>query len=968
MNVLGVNQDDVKSENSDAQSVTVYNNRNANRLDDEDGHEDRVIITRTEKANVKTTCPYCGVGCGVKASASAPVSGDTQHPANRGRLCVKGSSLHEALGNRDRLLTPRVDGHDVPWSEALSTVADRFNQIIAQHGPDSVAFYVSGQLLTEDYYVANKLMKGFIGSGNIDTNSRLCMSSAVAAHKRAFGEDVVPGCYEDLELADLVVLTGSNTAWAHPIVYQRIAAAKERRPEMRVVVIDPRKTATCDIADLHLAIAPGADAFLFAGLLVWLADEEYLDSDYIEKHTNGFDQALKHARASCADVAQVALRCGLNEADVKMFYRWFARTAKTVTLFSQGINQSETGTDKGNSIINAHLATGRVGLPGCGPFSITGQPNAMGGREVGGLSNQLAAHLDIENPLHRGVVQDFWQSPEICREPGLKAVDMFDAVARGKIKAIWIMATNPVVSLPDSEKVRKALIDCEFVVVSDCIANTDTSLCANVLLPAAGWGEKDGTVTNSERCISRQRAFLPLLGESKPDWWIVSQVAARMGHGQAFDYDSAAAIFREHAALSKSAAQQNRVFDISSLATLSDQRYAQLEPLQWPVNAAAPHGQKRLYADGKFSTADGRADFIAITPSTPDFIGKGEAVFCLNSGRVRDQWHTMTRTGRTAKLFRHIAEPFVEMHPLDAQGLLVPISDDVAAGGLSSGADNGADDSGKRSAATDAVLDSSEDACGEIEYVEVNSVHGSALVKLVVTPSQQRGSVFMPIHWNDQFASRARVDALVAPITDPYSGQPAFKQTAVMVSPWLPKWQGWLLLSPLSTSLLKNIQLPCEYWARMPLSESADGWALAGQSPMNVALVKQWVQDPLVEWIELCDEELGHYRVVALNAQRQPILWMAWSEQSNPKPDVEWLAEQFDQTLSGADRIGFVSGVSAQRGPDLGAVVCSCFQVRERTIAAAVEAGADTVEKVGRSCRAGTNCGSCIPELRAIIA
>lgn len=896
---------------------------------------------------VKTTCPYCGVGCGVKASASEPVSGDTQHPANRGRLCVKGSSLHETLGNRDRLLMPRVDGRDVPWSAALATVADRFNQTIAQHGPDSVAFYVSGQLLTEDYYVANKLMKGFIGSGNIDTNSRLCMSSAVAAHKRAFGEDVVPGCYEDLELADLVVLTGSNTAWAHPIVYQRIAAAKERRPDMRVVVIDPRKTATCDIADLHLAIAPGADAFLFSGLLVWLADEEYLDSDYIDQHTNGFDQALRQAREACADVAQVALHCGLNEADVKKFYRWFARTAKTVTLFSQGINQSETGTDKGNSIINVHLATGRVGLPGSGPFSITGQPNAMGGREVGGLSNQLAAHLDIENPLHRGVVQDFWQSPEICREPGLKAVDMFDAVASGKIKAIWIMATNPVVSLPNSEKVRQALMNCEFVVVSDCIANTDTSLCANVLLPASGWGEKDGTVTNSERCISRQRAFLPLLGESKPDWWIVSQVAAYMGHAQAFDYDSAAAIFREHAALSKSATQQNRVFDLSSLATMSDERYARLEPLQWPVNDAAPNGQKRLYGDGKFSTADGRAVFVAITPSVPSFIGKTENVLCLNSGRVRDQWHTMTRTGRTSKLFRHIAEPFIEMHPMDARALTLPIEADVVKEHL-----------GSARAEAENV---------GIEYVEVNSAHGSALVKLVVTPSQQRGSVFMPIHWNDQFASRARVDALVAPITDPHSGQPAFKQTAVTVKSWQPQWQGWLLRSSLPTSLQQDIQLPCEYWARMPLTGCVDGWALAGQSPMSIALVKQWVTDPLVEWIELCDEEQGHYRVVALDAQCRPILWMAWSEQSNPKPDLEWLAEQFEQTVRGADRIGFVSGVSAQRGPDLGAVVCSCFQVRERTIEAAVAAGADTVEKVGRSCRAGTNCGSCIPEVRALI-
>ncbi|MEO5614723.1 MAG: molybdopterin-dependent oxidoreductase, partial [Cypionkella sp.] len=440
-----------------------------------------------EPGQIRTTCPYCGVGCGILAAADGKgglsVKGDPDHPANKGRLCSKGSALGETVGLEGRLLAPRVFGQDVTWDDALGVVAKRFSKVIADHGPDAVAFYVSGQLLTEDYYVANKLMKGFIGSANIDTNSRLCMASSVAGHKRAFGSDTVPGLYEDLELADLVVLTGSNLTWCHPVLYQRLAVAKAARPAMKIVVIDPRRTATCDIADLHLAIAPGSDAVLFNALLVAIADKGAVDLDYLS-NVAGYPEALTAAGAS--DPSET----GLPAADLAAFLRLWTSTEKVVTVYSQGINQSSSGSDKVNAILNCHLATGRIGRPGMGPFSVTGQPNAMGGREVGGLANMLACHLDIENQSHRDAVQGFWASPAMAQEPGLKAVDMYRAVAHGTIKAIWIIHTNPAVTMPDADAVAVAIRACPFVVVSDITAETDTARLAHVLLPATAWGEK----------------------------------------------------------------------------------------------------------------------------------------------------------------------------------------------------------------------------------------------------------------------------------------------------------------------------------------------------------------------------------------------------------------------------------------------------------------------------------------------
>src|SRR4051795_6910717 len=562
----------------------------------------------------KTACPYCGVGCGILATpdgrGGAAISGDPEHPANFGRLCSKGSALGETLGLTNRLLYPMIrcdkgSMERVAWSDALDHVAHRFQHIIARDGPGAVAVYLSGQLLTEDYYVANKLMKGFLGSANVDTNSRLCMASAVAGHRRAFGADTVPGVYADLDEADLIVLVGSNAAWCHPVLFQRILRNKAERGA-RIVVIDPRRTATAEDADLFLPIAPGKDSALFCGLLVHLADLCALDYRYIDAHTDGFENALARARAIAPDLTATARLAGLPAADVARFFELFHTIPNAVTCFSQGVNQSSQGTDKVNAIINCHLATGRIGRRGQGPFSLTGQPNAMGGREVGGLANQLAAHMGFNvDDIDR--VGRFWQAPRVATREGLKAVQLFDAIARGKIKALWVMATNPAVSLPRARQVREALGRLDLFVVSDNVAANDTVAAgAHVLLPAAAWGEKDGTVTNSERRISRQRAFLPPPGEAKPDWWMVTQVARRMGFAPAFPYRTAADIFREHAALSSFENGGRRAFDLGGLADIGDDAFAALDPVQWPMPAGEPRLARppgpRFFAHGGFYT------------------------------------------------------------------------------------------------------------------------------------------------------------------------------------------------------------------------------------------------------------------------------------------------------------------------------------------------------------------------------
>ena len=874
----------------------------------------------SEQEAVRTTCPYCGVGCGVLVERDGDrykVSGDPEHPSNFGRLCSKGSSLGETLSLDDRLLHPEIKGKPTSWEVALDAVANRFARIIDEYGPDAVAFYVSGQLLTEDYYVANKLMKGYIGSGNIDTNSRLCMSSAVAGHKRAFGADTVPACYEDLELADLVVLAGSNAAWAHPVLFQRIAAAKKARPGTKVVVIDPRRTATCDIADLHLAIQPGSDAWLFNGLLNHLKREDAIAWTYLEAHVEGFGDALK--AVSGISIPKVAQQCGLPEADVAEFYRLFAQTPKTVTLFSQGINQSSSGVDKANAIINAHLATGRVGLPGASPFSITGQPNAMGGREVGGLANQLAAHMDFV-PEHIDVVGRFWGAANMAQQPGLKAVDMFEAVRDGRIKAVWIMATNPVVSMPEADRVAEALKACEFVVVSDTTRHTDTAQFAHVLLPAAAWGEKDGSVTNSERRISRQRAFLPPPGEARPDWWIVSEVARRMGFASGFDYSGPDAIFREHAALSAFENDGERDFNLSALKGVSTSEYDALAPVQWPVADKA--GSDHLFADGKFFTTSGKARMLAITPQAPAQAANDALPFVLNTGRIRDQWHTMTRTGKAAKLLAHIGEPYVEIHPQDAQRLGI----------------------------------------GHDGLARISNQNGEMLARVVESTDQRPGSLFAPIHWNGQFTGKGRADVLVNAVTDPISGQPEFKHAPVAIEAYPAAWHGFVI---------SREAFACAdhaYWTRirgngfwryeLAGAEAAANWPEA----MRQAFGQQG------DWIELKDSAARRYRGALIKDGR--LLAVCFFEREAASlPQRHWLASLFGkESLSDSERIALLSGRAPGANSDCGRVVCACFGVGENTLREAIAQGADSVEALGLRLKAGSNCGSCIPELRKLLS
>ncbi len=879
----------------------------------------------SETTITKTTCPYCGVGCGVLVNATADgdvtVSGDPDHPANWGRLCSKGSALADTIELDGRLLYPSVDGEQVSWERALDTVSDRLANIIAQDGPDAVAFYVSGQLLTEDYYVANKLMKGFIGSGNIDTNSRLCMSSAVAGYKRAFGSDSVPCSYQDLEQADLIVLEGSNLAWCHPVIFQRITQAKQQRPNLKIVVIDPRKTASCDIADHYLALKPGSDAMLFNGLLNYLHQHGYVDEAFIEQHTDGMAEALAAAQRSSGDMQQLAEDCGLTSAELNTFFALFADTQKVVTLYSQGVNQSSSGTDKSNSIINCYLATGRIGQPAMGPFSITGQPNAMGGREVGGLSNQLAAHMELANADHHDLVSRFWQSDNVASSEGAKAVDMFDAVANGKIKAIWIMATNPVVSMPDADKVKAALEACELVIVSDCEANTDTTACADILLPALAWGEKTGTVTNSERRISRQRAFLDQPGEAKQDWWIISQVAQRMGFASSFDYQNSAAIFQEHAALSGFENNGLRDFDISALKAINDNDYEQLKPVQWPINTDAPAGTERLFGDHHFFTPNGRAKLIAIDPRRPVHQVSEDYPLLLNTGRVRDQWHTMTRTARSPKLNNHTAEPMVELHASDAKALKL----------------------------TQGML------------AKVNSARGEVIVRVAISDGQQRGQVFMPIHWNQQFASNARVDSLIHASVDPISGQPEFKQTPVDITSYHAAWHGFILSR---TALIPPTH---SYWVAIK-GQQFWRYELAGETALSD--IHEWMAQQLGEQgdcIQFEDASLGVYRSAKLVSNR--LSWVAFISRSQALPTRSWLSQLFlEEKISDEVRIGLLAARPGVALPDVGPMVCACFGVGENTIMDAIrDQQATTVEQVGQCLKAGTNCGSCIPEIKKLL-
>ncbi|MCF8479687.1 MAG: molybdopterin-dependent oxidoreductase [Rhodospirillum sp.] len=868
------------------------------------------------EGGVKTTCPYCGVGCGVIARPGPKgwtIEGDKDHPANFGKLCSKGAMLADMLDPGPRLTRPVVDGRETEWETAITATADRLRATIAAHGPGSVAFYVSGQMLTEDYYVVNKLAKGFLGTPHVDTNSRLCMASTVVGHRRAFGEDVVPGAYEDLDEADLIVLVGSNLAWCHPILHRRVEVAARRGAKL--VVIDPRRTDSCDGADLHLAIRPGGDVALFNTLLLHLADGDALDLDWIEAHTRGLNEALAAART---DAPRATEAHGLSPSDLEPFLALFTATEKVVTVFSQGVNQSASGSDKVNAILNVHLATGRIGRPGMGPFSVTGQPNAMGGREVGGLANQLAAHLNPDDPADHDRLRRFWGASNLKAGHGLKAVDLFHAVKAGKIKALWIMATNPAVSLPDSALVREALALCPTVIVSDVVADTDTARHAHILLPAAAWGEKDGTVTNSERRISRQRGFLPAPGEARPDWVALRDVARALGYGAAFDHSHPAEIFAEHAALSAFENEGARVFNLGALSSLSRAAYDALEPVQWPVTASAPNGTARLFADGGFPTKDGCARLFPVRWIAPKSRPSDRFPLVLNTGRYRDQWHTMTRTGLSARLAAHRSEPTLDIHPEDA------LAHGLAEGGLA----------------------------------VVSNDLGRVTARVRVTEGQGRGQVFLPIHWTDGFSSAGVVSGLMAGTTDPLSGQPESKFSPVAVAPLGVAREGLLF------TRTRVIPGDAVHWTRMTL-ERGDLVTLAQGA--GAGMPQGTPQGTPQRAPDLRFEDLRRDALSAVwldEGRLEAVLYVGPLVQGVNRA---WVADRLDRVLEGGDRAALLAGRPAGPVVDRGRTVCSCMRVGEQTILAAIAQGAATVDTIATRTQAGTGCGSCRAEIGEIL-
>ena len=919
-----------------------------------------------DDALVQSTCAYCGVGCGVDISITegqaSTLVGSPEHPANFGRLCVKGTHLLDTVDITNRLLAPEVAGQQVSWDTAIAHVADKFGETIEKYGKDAVAFYVSGQLLTEDYYVANKLMKGYIGSANIDTNSRLCMSSAVSAYKRAFGEDVVPCDYQDLEQTDLIVLIGSNAAWTHPVLFQRMQRAKQINPACKLIVVDPRRTATAESADLHLAITPGSDAALYNGLLNYLAERGTLDHDYIEAHTQGFEETIK--QASNWGLTQVSEFCGVTKAELLSFYQYFEQASKAISMYSMGINQSTSGVDKCHAIINAHLVTGKIAKAGAGPFSITGQPNAMGGREVGGLANQLAAHMDIENSAHRDLVQTFWQSPHIPTQQGAKAVDMVEQMLAGKIKAVWVMGTNPLVSLPDHNQVAKAFEQCDFVVVSDCVTDNDTLVYADVKLPATPWLEKNGTVTNSERRISRQRAAVKPTGEAKHDWDIMSLVAQKMGFS-GFNYQHPYQIFTEFAALSgyQNAGASKRVFDMSGLAQISLAEYEQLEPVQWPVPkqpslqnqpVSASHNlssvqskRNRVFANGEYATATGKANFFPVTPKLPEQQASKQFPLVLNSGRFRDQWHTMTRTGVAPALTQHLAKPFLSVNPVDASSY-----------GLS-----------------------------DHQIVKVSSAKGELYVPVQVSDSVAVGECFMPIHWNQQFSGSATVSSLYDAAVDPISGQPELKHTGIAITAakfeqYIDCYVSQALLQDIESQssnehenqgLAKSIAAHCAYWLK---AKQPNSWhyQLATTADQTLTMAKFQQLFPCQgEWLSFNDDGSQLSHIVCL--KNGAVMFAAYFATSVTEHSLEnafgnakkWVDELFAHESLSFAQVQALLSKTAPAAADESRKVCSCFNVTENKIREAVQAGADSVTALGNKLKCGTNCGSCKPELQTII-
>ncbi|MGQ0511631.1 MAG: nitrite reductase small subunit NirD [Betaproteobacteria bacterium] len=826
--------------------------------------EDGWIVVQPRR-QVATTCCYCGVGCGVVVSAHKngvfTVKGDAAHPANRGQLCTKGAALHLSTDPGARLLYPEVDGERSTWDQALDHAASKFRQVIADHGPDAVAFYISGQLLTEDYYVFNKLAKGLVGTNNIDTNSRLCMSSAVAGYKQSLGADAPPCAYEDIDAADLILVAGSNTAFAHPILYRRIEAARARKPGLKLIVIDPRATVTARAADLHLALKPGTDVALFNAMLHVIERDGLADGGFRSASTEGFDKLkplIEHWTPERA-----AETCELPAEKIVEAARLFGRSKAALSLYCQGLNQSASGTWKNCALINLHLATGQIGRPGAGPFSLTGQPNAMGGREVGGMANLLSGHRDLGNEAHRKEVAALWGVDAVPANPGKTAVEMFEAVGRGEIKAVWIACTNPVQSMPDANAVRKALEVAEFVVVQEAFRDAETCDYADVLLPASTWAEKDGTVTNSERRVSRVRAAVPPPGEARADWQIAVDFAHRLSSegSRLFPYQAAEQVFNEHRESTR-----GRDLDITGLS------YGLLErdgPQQWPYPDGAKCGRTRLYADGVFPTPSGRARFIATGYQPPAEETDAQYPLRLTTGRLRDQWHSMTRTGLVARLFSHNPEPEVAVHATTLSSL-----------GMVDG-----------------------------DLARVASRRGHVVMKIRASEEMRPGDAFVAMHWGGRFTGGIGTNALTVPAIDPFSKQPELKHAAVRIEPFAARWRG-----AFSSAATAELQRASGAW-------------------------------------------MARFDYATLTLVEGPEIVLRLELATAGDPDVKALAE-----LEKIFGLPPVTGAAAFER-----AVCACFNVGESEIRAAVAAGA-TLAGLQKNLLCGTNCGSCVPELRRLAA
>ncbi|MCZ8252101.1 MAG: molybdopterin-dependent oxidoreductase [Hylemonella sp.] len=919
----------------------------------------------------RSTCPYCGVGCGViiesRRDQIIGVRGDPDHPANFGRLCSKGSTLHltatPEVTLQTRLLRPmqRLQRDAAPqplaWDAALDLAATRFADTIRTHGPDAVGFYVSGQLLTEDYYVYNKLAKGLIGTNNIDTNSRLCMSSAVAGYKLTLGADAPPASYEDVNHADCLFITGSNAAWAHPILFRRIEDAKKQRPEMKVVVVDPRRTDTASTADLFVQIQPGTDVALYHGMLHLMLWEGWTDANYIATRTNGFDALKALVRDYTPDM--VVQTCGIPKDTLYEAARLFATSKATLSLYCQGLNQSSSGTAKNAALINLHLATGQIGKPGAGPFSLTGQPNAMGGREVGGLANLLSAHRDLSNPQHRAEVAALWGVPSVPEKPGKTAVEMFQAAADGEIKALWIACTNPAQSMPDLSTVRRALQRAEFVVVQEAFLTTSTCDYADLLLPATTWGEKDGTVTNSERRISRVRPAVAAPGQTRHDWQIGVDFARRLQaqgigpRGALFPYETPESVWNEHRESTR-----GRDLDITGMS------YTQLEeaPQQWPLPEGATAGKQRLYEDGVFPTADGRARFAAVAYQPVAEARESRFPFALTTGRLRDQWHGMSRTGTLGRLFGHVAEPVVQMN-----------AGDMVRRGLKEG-----------------------------ELVHVTSKRGSIVVPLQASEELASGQAFMAMHWGPEFVSGvssagqplAGVNALTTSSYCPTSKQPELKHAAVKILkaelPWTLLAMAWL---PAERALaareaLRRLMTRFPFASCVPFANAAPLDGEAGAQPTGLlfrAAAHEPVPDELLAEIETllgldaagalryADRKRGQRRAALLDRQSDKTTLRAVLLAGDTSAE-SWIRSLLQQELPAQSygRLILLPGAQAPVAmPARSRQVCTCFNVSEEAITGTLAqcSGSDSerLAALQQTLKCGTNCGSCVPELQRLV-